>query len=103
MAVKEKTQVRLQPLYDRIVVEPLDAEQITSSGLVIPDTAKEKQQRGRVVNVGKGRLSEDGKITPLEVKTGDEILYGKYSGTEFKMEGRDFLILREEDVLGIIK
>ncbi len=94
---------RIQPLGDRVVVEPLEAEEKTSGGIVIPDTAKEKQQKGKVIAVGKGRTSEDGKVTPLEVKTGDQVLFGRYSGSEIKIGGTDYLIVKEDDILGIIK
>jgi chaperonin GroES len=94
---------KIQPLGDRILVEPLEAEEKTSGGIVIPDTAKEKQQRGKVVAVGKGRVNEDGKITPLEVKANDTVLFGRYSGTEIKIGANEYLILKEDDVLGIIK
>jgi chaperonin GroES len=94
---------KIQPLGDRVLVEALEAEEKTSGGIVIPDTAKEKQQRGRVVSVGKGRHNDEGKITPLEVKSNDQVLYGRYSGTEVKIDGNEYLILREEDILGIIK
>ena len=92
----------LKPLADRIVVKPLDPEEKTKSGLVLPDTAKEKPQEGKVVSVGSGRLLEDGTVKKLEVKSGDKVLYGKYSGTEVKVDGEDYLILREEDVLAVV-
>ena len=92
----------LKPLGDRIVVRTLEAETKTKSGLVLPDTAKEKPQEGKVLSVGSGRLLDDGAAKPLEVKSGDRILYGKYSGTEVKINGEDYLILREEDVLAIV-
>ena len=95
--------MKIQPLGDRVLVEPLEAEDKTESGIVIPDTAKEKQQKGRVVAVGKGRVTDEGKLTPLEVKVDDNVLYGRYSGTEVKIRGNDYLILKEEDILGIIK
>lgn len=94
---------KIQPLGDRVLVEPVEAEEKTAGGIVIPDTAKEKQQRGKVVAVGKGRVAEDGKITPLEVKAGDQVLFGRYSGTEVKVGGVEFLIIKEDDILGIIK
>lgn len=93
----------IQPLGDRVLVEPFEAEEKTSSGIVIPDTAKEKQQKGKVVAVGKGRINEDGKLTPLEVKTGDQILFGRYSGTEVKVGANEYLIVKEDDILAIIK
>lgn len=92
----------LKPLGDRIVVKQTDAEEKTKSGLVLPDTAKEKPQEAKVISVGSGRLLEDGGIKPLEVKAGDRVLYGKYSGTEVKIDGEEYLILREEDVLAIV-
>jgi chaperonin GroES len=90
--------VNLQPLGDRIVVRPIEEEEVTASGIVLPDTAKEKPQRGKVLAVGEGRF-EDGKRIPLDVAEGDEVIYSKYGGTEVKVEGQDLLILRESDVL----
>ena len=92
----------LKPLADRIVVKTLEAEEKTKSGLVLPDTAKEKPQEGKVLSVGPGRLLDDGTVKPLEVKTGDKVLYGKYSGTEVHIHNEDYLILREDDVLAIV-
>ena len=94
---------KIQPLGDRVLVEPLEAEDKTSGGIIIPDTAKEKQQRGKVVAVGKGRLSEEGKLTPLEVKVNDQVLFGRYSGSEIKIGATDYLIVKEDDILGIIR
>src|SRR4029077_20448882 len=94
---------KIQPLGDRVLVEPLEAEDKTSGGIIIPDTAKEKQQRGRVIAVGKGRVNEDGKVTPLEVKANDQVLFGRYSGSEIKVGANDYLIIKEEDILGIIR
>ena len=94
---------KIQPLGDRVLVEPLEAEEKTSGGIVIPDTAKEKQQKGKVIAVGKGRTGEDGKVTPLEVKINDQVLFGRYAGTEVKIGAGDYLIIKEEDILGIIK
>lgn len=94
---------KIQPLADRVLVEPLEAEEKTSGGIVIPDTAKEKQQKGKVIAVGKGRVSEDGKITPLEVKVNDQVLFGRYAGTEVKIGANDYLIVKEDDILGIIR
>ena len=93
----------LQPLGDRLIVEVLEEEDITTSGIVLPDTAKEKPQRGKVVAVGNGKVTEEGKRVPLDVKSGDRILFGKYSGNEVKIDGDDYLILREEDVLAILE
>ena len=92
----------LKPLGDRIVVKQIEAQERTKSGLVLPDSAKEKPQEAKVVAVGTGRLLDDGAVKALEVKAGDRVLYGKYSGTEVSLEGTDYLILREEDVLAIV-
>ncbi|MHB8709499.1 MAG: co-chaperone GroES [Desulfuromonadales bacterium] len=93
----------IRPLHDRIIVERLEEETKTAGGIIIPDTAKEKPQQGKVIAVGKGKKTEDGKILPLDVKVGDKILFGKYAGTEIKIEGKEFLMMREEDVLGVIE
>lgn len=93
----------IRPLDDRIVVKALEAEEKTSGGILLPDTAKEKPQRAKVLAVGEGRLSDDGKRIPLTVKAGDEILFGKYAGTEIKWKGEDLRILRENEVLALIK
>ena len=95
--------IKVQPLADRVLIQPLEAEERTSSGIYIPDTAKEKQQRGKIVAVGKGRTDEHGKVHALEVREGDTVLYGRYSGTEIKIQGDDYLILKEEDVLAILR
>ena len=92
----------LKPLGDRIVVRQLEAQEKTKSGLVLPDTAKEKPQEAKVIAIGTGRLLDDGVVKPLEIKNGDRVLYGKYSGTEVSIQGEDYLILREEDVLAIV-
>lgn len=94
---------KIQPLADRILVEPLEAEEKSAGGIVIPDTAKEKQQKGRVIAVGKGRVNEEGKVMPLEVKINDQVLFGRYTGTEVKIGGSDYLIIKEDDILGIIR
>ena len=94
---------KVQPLADRLVVRPNEREEMTVSGIVLPDTAKEKPQEGTVVAIGPGRLNEQGKRVALEVKTGDTVLYAKYAGTEVKIEGEDLLILKETDVLAIVK
>ena len=91
-----------RPLHDRVVVRRLTAEEKTAGGIIIPDTAKEKPQQGKVIAVGQGRINEDGKIVALEVKAGDKVLFSKYSGTELKLEGKEYLMIREDDVLGII-
>ena len=93
----------IRPLHDRIIVERLEEETKTAGGIIIPDTAKEKPQQGKVIAVGKGKRTEDGKLLPLDVKVGDKILFGKYAGTEIKIEGKEFLMMREEDVLGVIE
>ena len=93
----------LKPLGDRIVIKQLEAQDKTKSGLVLPDSAKEKPQEGKVLAVGSGKLLDDGVVKSLEVRTGDKILYGKYSGTEVRIQDEDYLILREEDVLAIVQ
>lgn len=95
--------MKLRPLQDRILVTRVEEEQTTKGGIIIPDTAKEKPAEGKVVAVGNGKLGDDGKRVALEVKKGDRILFGKYSGTEVKIEGEEYLIMREDDVLGIIE
>jgi chaperonin GroES len=95
--------MNLKPLHDRILVQRVEEESKTKGGIIIPDTAKEKPAEGKVVAVGNGRLGEDGKVIPLEVKANDRVLFGKYSGTEVKIEGEEYLIMREDDVLGIIE
>ena len=95
--------MNIRPLYDRIVVKRLDTQdEKTASGLIIPDSDKEKPQEGEVMSVGKGKRLEDGKIVPLDVQVGDRILFGKYSGSEIKLDGNEFLIMREDEVLGIL-
>jgi chaperonin GroES len=91
------------PLHDRILVSRLEETETVRGGIIIPDSAKEKPQEGKVISVGKGKSNDEGKVFPLDVKAGDHILFGKYSGTEIKIEGEDYLIMREEEVLGIIK
>ena len=92
----------LHPLHDRILVQRIEEEKVRRSGIIIPDSAKEKPQEGKVIAVGKGKVSEDGKKTPLDVKAGDRVLFGKYSGSEVKLDGEEYLIMKEEDVLGIL-
>ena len=94
--------MKIRPLQDRIIVKRVEEEAKSKGGIIIPDTAKEKPQEGKVVAVGKGKVTEDGKVHPLDVKKGDRILFGKYSGTEIKFDGEEFLIMREEEVLGIL-
>jgi chaperonin GroES len=97
-----KAEVGVRPLHDRVLVRRTPEESKTAGGIIIPDTAKEKPQKGEIVATGKGRVTEDGKVTPLDVKTGDRILFGKYSGTELKLNGEEYLMMREEDILGIM-
>ena len=93
----------IRPLHDRVMVEPLGAEEKTAGGIIIPDTAQEKPQEGKIVAVGNGARGEDGKVQKLDVKKGDTILYGKWSGTEVKVDGKDLLIIKESDIMGIIE
>ncbi len=93
--------MKIRPLQDRIIVKRIDEEETTKGGIIIPDTAKEKPQEGKVIAVGKGKINDDGKIQPLDVKKGDRVLFSKYSGTEINIEGDEHLIIREDDVLGI--
>ena len=95
-------QVSVRPLHDRILVRRMSEEDKTAGGIIIPDTAKEKPQKGEVVATGNGRMTEEGNAIPLEIKSGDKILFGKYAGTELKLEGDEYLMMREEDVLGIL-
>ena len=95
--------MQLRPLYDRIVVKRTDEKEEVKGGIIIPDSAKEKPQQGEVVAVGKGKRHENGSVTPLDVKVGDKILFAKYSGSEVKIDGVEYLILREEEVLGIVE
>ena len=95
--------MKIRPLYDRIIVKRIEAETTTKSGLIIPDTAKEKPIEGEVVAVGNGKVQDDGAVRALEVKAGDRILFGKYSGTEIKIDGTEHLILREDEVLAVVE
>ena len=95
--------MNFRPLHDRVLVRRVDAEEKTSGGIIIPDTAKEKPQEGEVIAVGAGARDENGKVTPLDVKAGDRILFGKWSGTEVRVDGEDLLIMKESDILGIIE
>lgn len=95
--------MKIRPLQDRVLVQRVEEEEKTKGGIIIPDTAKEKPQEGKVVAVGKGKVDEDGKVIKLDVKVGDKILFGKYSGTEVKIDGEDYLIMREDDILGVIE
>jgi len=93
----------LRPLHDRLIIERLTEDETTSGGIIIPETAKEKPQRGKVVAIGKGKVAEDGTVRPLDVKAGNTVLFGKYAGTEVTIEGEDRLIMREDDVLAVIE
>jgi chaperonin GroES len=95
--------MKLRPLHDRILVQRVEEVTTTKGGIIIPDTAKEKPAEGKVIAVGNGKIGEDGKKIPLDIKKGDKILFGKYSGSEVKIEGDEYLIMREDDVLGIIE
>jgi len=95
--------MKIRPLHDRIIVRRVEEEEKTKGGIIIPDTAKEKPMEGKVTAVGKGKILEDGKLQALDVKVGDRILFGKYSGTEVKIEGEEHLIMREDDILGVIE
>jgi chaperonin GroES len=95
--------MKIRPLQDRILVKRVEEEAKSKGGIIIPDTAKEKPQEGRVIAVGKGKVTEDGKVHPLDVKKGDRVLFGKYSGAEVNIEGEEHLIIREDDVLGILE
>lgn len=95
--------MQVKPLYDRILVKRFNEEERTKGGIIVPDTAKEKPGQGEIIACGAGRVAEDGKVTPLSVKKGDKVLFGKYSGTEVKLGSDEYLIMREEDVLGIIQ
>ena len=95
--------MKIRPLQDRVIVKRIEEEEKSKGGIIIPDTAKEKPQEGKVVAVGKGKVGDDGKILPLDVKVNDRVLFGKYSGSEINMDGEEHLIMREEDILGIIE
>lgn len=95
--------MNVKPLGDRVLVQPIEQEEVKKGGIIIPDTAKEKPQEGKVVAVGTGKRDEDGKLIPFEVKKGDRVLISKYGGTEIKIDGKDYLIMREDDILGLIE
>jgi chaperonin GroES len=99
---EEVTRMNFRPLHDRVLVRRVEAEEKTAGGIIIPDTAKEKPQEGEVVAAGAGAKAEDGTVTPLDVKAGDRILFGKWSGTEVRLDGEDLLIMKESDILGIV-
>ena len=95
--------MKIRPLQDRVIVKRIEEEEKSKGGIIIPDTAKEKPQEGKVIAIGKGKVNDDGKVTPLDVKVNDRILFGKYSGTEINIDGEEHLIMREDDILGIIE
>ena len=95
--------MKIRPLHDRVIVKRIDEERKSAGGIVIPDTAAEKPIRGKIIAVGKGKILEDGKVRPLDVKVGDKILFGKYGGTEVKVDGEELLVMREEDVMAVIE
>ena len=94
--------MKIRPLHDRVIVERIEAEEKSAGGIIIPDTAKEKPQEGRVVAVGKGKRKEDGALVPMDVKKGDAILFAKYSGSEVNVDGKEYLIMREDDILAVL-
>ena len=94
--------MKFRPLHDRVVVQRVDAEEKTKGGIIIPDTAKEKPQEGKIIAVGPGGRDDSGKLTPLDVKAGDRVLFGKWSGTEVKLDGEDLLIMKESDIMGVL-
>ena len=98
-----KTAVGIRPLHDRVIVQRIEEGEQKVGGIIIPDTAKEKPMQGKVIAVGKGRVEKDGKVTPLDVKAGDTVLFGKYAGQEIKIDGNEYLIIREEEVLGVVE
>jgi len=95
--------MKIRPLQDRVIVKRVVEEEKTKGGIIIPDTAKEKPQEGKVIAVGKGKANDEGKLIPLDVKAGDRILFGKYSGSEVKLDGEEYLIMREDDILGVLE
>jgi len=100
---EEKIKMKVKPLHDRVIVKRVDEEEKTKGGIIIPDTAKEKPVEGEVVAVGDGKVSDDGKKIPLEVKAGDKVLFGKYAGTEIQIDGEENLIMREDDIIAIVE
>jgi len=95
--------MKIKPLGDRVIVEPLEQKEVKKGGIIIPDTAKEKPQEGKVIAVGPGKIDDNGKKIPMDVKVGDKVLYGKYSGTEIKIDDKEYLIMHQEDILGIVE
>ena len=94
--------MKIRPLHDRVVIKRMEEERTSAGGIVIPDSATEKPIRGEVVSVGKGKISDSGDVRPLDVKAGDQVLFGKYSGTEIKIDGEDLLVMREDDIMGVL-
>lgn len=103
MATEALTKVNLQPLGDRVLLKPIENKENRRGGLIIPETAKEKPQEGEIVACGKGKVNDEGKVLPMDVKPGDRVLYGKYSGNEIKLNDQDYLIMHQEDILGVLK
>ena|SRR3989338_951346 len=103
MAEATLSKVKIQPLGDRVLVKPVEAKEMKRGGIIIPDSAKEKPQEGMIAACGKGKTTDDGKVIALDVKVGDKILYGKYSGSEIKLDDEDYLIMHQDDILGILK
>ena len=95
--------VKVRPLHDRLIIERIEETEQMVGGIIIPDTAKEKPQQGKVIAVGKGKVKDDGTISPLDVQAGDKVLFGKYSGQEIKLDGEEFLIMREDEILGVVE
>jgi chaperonin GroES len=100
---EEKSKMKVKPLHDRVIVKRMEGDDKTKGGIIIPDTAKEKPVEGLIEAVGDGKILEDGKVIPLQVKVGDKVLFGKYAGTEIKIEGSEFLIMREDDIIAIVE
>ena len=94
---------KIRPLHDRVIVKRIEEEEKTAGGIIIPDTAKEKPQQGEVIAAGKGKILEDGSVRPLDVKVGDRVIFSKYAGTEIKIDGEEYLIMREDDILGVVE
>jgi chaperonin GroES len=103
MTFKEKVKMKIRPLHDRVVIKRLEEERTSPGGIVIPDTATEKPIKGEVIAVGKGKILESGEVRPLDLKVGDRVLFGKYSGTEVKVDGQDVLVMREDDVMAVLE
>jgi len=99
----KEQEMNIRPLHDRIIVERLEEETVTAGGLIIPDSAKEKPQQGKVVAVGNGKKTEEGKVIAMDVKVGDKVLFGKYAGNEVKVDGKEYLMMREDDIMGVVE